>query len=473
MFTSRFATELPETCSRVMPTPLAEPYWVCWNQALAERMQLPLVANADILGVMAGTALFQGHEPIAQKYAGHQFGGWNPGLGDGRGLLLGEWLDPSGVYWEMHLKGAGKTPYSRFGDGRAVLRSSIREFLGSEALHGLGAPTTRALALAGSTEAVYRETLETGATLMRVASSHIRFGHFEWLAHRQDIDQLKALTAFTIKHHFPQCQDNADPIVSLLRAVIEQTAQMIAYWMAYGFVHGVMNTDNMSIVGETFDYGPYAFLDQTRPNAVYNHTDAEGRYAFNQQPSVAFWNLQRLAQALAPLTDSQLLAAAVSDFDQCHRKHYYELLNQRLGGSSERPIEPELLDEWLALLAAEGKDFHTPFRRLANLPLTEWPGLKDDFIDAPRFAAWCARILTQTKADETERQRQMLASNPVTVARSHHLQAVIDAAQTGNFGPLESFFAALQDPFTERAEWAHWHQPPAAAAPAPILSCSS
>ena len=473
MFTSRFATELPNNCSRVMPTPLAQPYWVCWNQALADTMQLPLVANAQLLGVMSGTALFQGHDPIAQKYAGHQFGGWNPGLGDGRGLLLGEWLDPTGVFWEMHLKGAGKTPYSRFGDGRAVLRSSIREFLGSEALHGLGAPTTRALALAGSSEQVYRETLESGATLMRVASSHIRFGHFEWLAYCQEIDQLKALTAFTIKHHFPQCQDSANPTVSFLGAVVDQTARMIAYWMAYGFVHGVMNTDNMSIVGETFDYGPYAFLDVTRPNAVYNHTDAEGRYAFNQQPAAAFWNLQRLAQALAPLTEPQLLVAAVTDFDKCYRQHYYQLLNQRLGGVSERPIEPELLDEWLALLAAEGKDFHMFFRRLADLPLTDWSGLKDDFIDAPRYSDWCGRILEQTEPDDARRQLQMLACNPVTVARSHHLQSVIDAAQAGNFAPLESLFAALQEPFSERPEWSQWHQPPAATAPAPILSCSS
>jgi uncharacterized protein YdiU (UPF0061 family) len=473
VFTSRFATELPNNGSRVMPTPLAQPYWVCWNQALADTMQLPLVANAQVLGVMSGTALFQGHDPIAQKYAGHQFGGWNPGLGDGRGLLLGEWLDPAGVYWEMHLKGAGKTPYSRFGDGRAVLRSSIREFLGSEALHGLGAPSTRALALAGSSEQVYRETLESGATLMRVASSHIRFGHFEWLAYCQEVDQLKALTAFTIKHHFPGCQGSDNPTVSFLHAVVDQTARMIAYWMAYGFVHGVMNTDNMSIVGETFDYGPYAFLDETRPNAVYNHTDAEGRYAFNQQPSVALWNLQRLAQALAPLTEPQLLAAAVTDFDKCYRQHYYHLLNQRLGGTPERPIAPALLDEWLALLAAEGQDFHIFFRRLANLPLSAWPGLEDDFIDAPRYTDWCRRILEQTEANDVQRQHQMLGCNPVTVARSHHLQTVIAAAQLGDFGPLESLFAALQEPFSERTEWREWHQAPAAAAPPPNLSCSS
>lgn len=472
MFTTRYVEELPETYSHVTPTPLDDPYWVSWNVAMAEQMQLPVQADDNILQVMAGRALFQGHQPIAQKYAGHQFGGWNPDLGDGRGLLLGEWTSDSGI-WEMHLKGAGKTPFSRFADGRAVLRSSIREYLGSEAMHALGVPTTRALAIAGSSERVQRETVETAATVMRVTPSHIRFGHFEWFSYANKPDQLKQLADYVIRHHYPDAADQTEPVLAMFSSVVERTALMVANWMAYGFVHGVMNTDNMSILGETFDYGPYAFLDTTNLNAVFNHTDDRGRYSFKRQPHVALWNLQRLAQALTPLAASDDLNEALGAYEPCFVHHYERLMSLRLGGSADYPIPRTLIDQWLGMLQSEQKDFNGSFRALSALPKSDWLSLKDDFIDRAAFESWASEMAEHIDSADERRQVGMMSVNPITIARTHHLQAVIDAAQKGDLALFESLFAALQSPYEQRDEWSRWHQPPAGSARAVVLSCSS
>ena len=473
MFTTRYFNEMPGAYSKVMPTPLADAYWVGWNAKLAEEIAWPVLPDDAMKSVMAGQGLFQGNEPIAQKYAGHQFGGWNPGLGDGRGLLLGEWVDPQQRAWEMHLKGAGKTPYSRFGDGRAVLRSSIREFLGCEALHALGVASTRALALIGSSERVYRESVEPGASLLRLTTSHIRFGHFEWFAFSQQPTQLQALVDYVIRHHYPECAQTEHPVVSFFTQVVERTAKMIAGWQAFGFVHGVMNTDNMSILGETFDYGPYAFLDNCQLQAVFNHTDETGRYAFDQQPAVGRWNLQRLAQALATLSDANDFGESLSRYDECFKNHYHALLNARLGGDPQQAIHSELLSQWITLLNAEGKDFHQWFRRLSQLPKTQWRVLADEFIDRSQYLAWCDAITVQILADDAQRMRQMQQVNPVTVARTHHLQAVIDAAHQGDFQLFESLFAALQSPFEERVPWQRWSLPPKNPDAHIELSCSS
>lgn len=473
MFTTRYATELPGTYTKVMPTPLRNPNWVCWNQTLADRLQLPAQKNAQTLSVFAGEGLFEGTDPIAQKYAGHQFGGWNPDLGDGRGLLLGEWNNAHGETWEFHLKGAGKTPYSRFGDGRAVLRSSIREFLGSEALAALGIPSTRALGVVGSTEEVLRETVEPGATIIRVSQSHIRFGHFEWFAFSDQSDALRNLVDYTLRHHFSNPKNTSVPSHTLFEMVVDNTAKMIAHWMAYGFCHGVMNTDNMSIVGETFDYGPYAFLDQTDFGAVFNHSDPQGRYAFNQQPHVGFWNLQRLAHALSVIADIEPLAEILSTYSHRYQHYYYQRLNARLGGTDDKRIATSVLDEWLSLLQDEKKDFHTEFRALSSLPLNQWMSRKDEFVDGSRYQNWCHRIVQQTNSKDDQRMAQMAGVNPATVARTHHLQAVIDAAHHGDFAPLESFFSALRSPFEEKAEWTQWHSAPDSTTQSGQLSCSS
>jgi uncharacterized protein YdiU (UPF0061 family) len=256
-------------------------------------------------------------------YSGHQFGQYNPQLGDGRGLLLGEVINRKGERWDVHLKGAGRTPYSRFGDGRAVLRSSIREYLCSEAIHALGIPTTRALCIIGSKEPVQRETRETAATLVRIADSHIRFGHFEWIFHNKPT-HLKDFADYVINRHYPDCATADKPYAALLNAIVNRTATLMAQWQLVGFAHGVMNTDNFSITGCTFDYGPYGFLDVYKPSFVCNHSDNTGRYAWNQQPSIGLWNLNALAYALSPLIDKEDIMSALQRYEGILVDYYYQ-----------------------------------------------------------------------------------------------------------------------------------------------------
>lgn len=472
MFTSRYFTELPKTCSKLLPTALDNCYWLGWNAALADEMQLPARADDGLLSVMAGKSLFQNHQPLAQKYGGHQFGVWNPELGDGRGLLLGEWQDPDNRVWEMHLKGSGRTPYSRFGDGRAVVRSSIREFLGSEAVQALGIASTRALALVGTGEQVHRETVEPGARLLRVSESHLRFGHFEWFAFANQKEQLRQLVDFTIRHHYPQVTNAQDPVLALYQQVIDRTAKMIAGWMAYGFVHGVMNTDNMSIVGETFDYGPYGFIDQTNLSAVFNHSDELGRYAFHQQPAVALWNLRCLGQALASLTNKTALTEASAAFNDAFENYYYQRMSARLVGDGDLSLPPQLVTDWLQLIQQERMDYNESFRLLTETPSSKWGSLADRFVNRDRFRGWLIRLSPHLRGDEMQRQQGMRQYNPVIIARSHHLQAVIAAAEQGDLTLFNDYLVALQHPFEEREEYQRWRSAPEDAAPV-TLSCSS
>lgn len=468
-FDTRYIRELPGTFERVTPTPVREPYWVCWNQALARELELPVEPDAEALKAFSGAGLFAGTEPIAQKYAGHQFGAWNPDLGDGRGLLLGEWRDANGRAWEFHLKGAGKTPFSRFGDGRAVLRSSIRELLASEALHALGIPTTRALALIGSQEPVQRESLESAAMLTRVTPSHIRFGHFEWFAYNNQPEQVEALVEHCLTHHFPDSSNAAE----LFTEVVERTARLIAHWMAYGFCHGVMNTDNMSIIGETFDFGPYAFLDATIPDFICNHTDVNGRYAFHRQPEVAFWNLQCLAQALASQVDSKDLKASLNRYADVYNDHFLMLMAERLGLSGVRDDDQELISDWMHRLASERRDYHLDFRALAERTPKDWAELDDHYVDRAAFQKWRAALAERRRDEPDEGMTLALSRNPVSVLRTHLAQQVIEAAKRGDNAPLQEYLAALQSPFERRADWQRWSEAPPADYQAQPLSCSS
>lgn len=472
MFTTRYRDQLTGAYSDVEPTPLADPYWVGWNEQLAEQMSIPLAPNDQVLKVLAGQAMFEGCVPIAQKYAGHQFGVWNPELGDGRGLLLGEWRANDEPSWELHLKGAGRTPYSRFGDGRAVLRSSIREFIGSEALNALGIASTRALGLIGSTEQIPRETMEPGAALLRVTQSHIRFGHFEWFAWSEQHEMLQKLVEFVVEHHFPGAANVDDPVLALYQAVLERTANMVAGWQAYGFVHGVMNTDNMSILGETFDFGPYAFLDATNLTAVFNHTDQLGRYAFHQQPSVAMWNLQRLGQALSVLSDAEKLTDILATFSDRFAHHYRHLMTRRFGGSLDSPLSLAVIEQWLHLLAREKHDFHLPFQQLTELHFSDWLLMRDQFVDRDGFTDWLEVVSDSIEPNDVERMSSMRQVNPLVVPRTHHLQRVIQQAEQGNFRPLESLLHAVQSPFSLPSDSSDWHLPPVENSSV-VLSCSS
>lgn len=460
-----FATELPWACEPVAPQPLREPRLLHLNQGLLRELGLEGVAEADWLACCGQGQPLPGMQPVAQVYAGHQFGGYSPRLGDGRALLLGEQLAPDGQRWDLHLKGAGKTPFSRFGDGRAVLRSSIREYLASEALHALGIPTTRALVLVGSDEPVYREQVESGATVLRTAPSHLRFGHFEYFAWSGQGEKIPALIDYALRHHFPELANGAE----LFTEVVRRTARLIAKWQAAGFCHGVMNTDNMSLLGLTLDYGPYGFIDAYVPDFVCNHSDSGGRYALDQQPAVGYWNLQRLAQALADQVDGDALAAALAQYEHQLMLHYSELMRARLGLETWEDEDPALFRQLFQLLAEHRVDYHLFLRRLGELTSQGgWPAsllalLPDPACWQEWLDAYRQRLIREGSKDGARKAR-MDAVNPKYVLRNALAQQVIDAAETGNMAPFERLFAALQHPFDEQPEYEdlatpvpHWY----------------
>ncbi|WP_429023555.1 protein adenylyltransferase SelO [Aeromonas allosaccharophila] len=469
-----FATELPWACESVVPQPLQQPRLLHLNRVLLAELGLGGVSEPDWIACCGEGKVLPGMQPVAQVYAGHQFGGYSPRLGDGRALLLGEQLAPDGSRWDLHLKGAGKTPFSRFGDGRAVLRSSIREYLASEALHALGIPTTRALVLLGSSEPVYREQVETGATVLRTAPSHLRFGHIEYFAWSGQGEKIPPLIDYLLHHHFPTLESGAE----LFAEVVRRTARLIAKWQAAGFCHGVMNTDNMSLLGLTLDYGPYGFIDAYVPDFVCNHSDPAGRYALDQQPAVGYWNLQKLAQALAGHVDGDALAAALAQYEQQLMLHYSELMRAKLGLAVWEDDDPALFRELFRLLAVHKVDYHLFLRRLGEVTQEgAWPASLLALLPDPLgWQAWLERYWARLVREESEdavRKVKMDAINPKYVLRNALAQQVIDAADAGDMQPFERLFDALQRPYDEQPEYE------ALATPVPAwycggeLSCSS
>ena len=469
-----FATELPWACELVAPQPLQQPRLLHLNRALLDELGLGGVSEADWIACCGEGKVLPGMQPVAQVYAGHQFGGYSPRLGDGRALLLGEQLAPDGERWDLHLKGAGKTPFSRFGDGRAVLRSSIREYLASEALHALGIPTTRALVLVGSQEPVYREQVETGATVLRTAPSHLRFGHIEYFAWSGQGEKIPQLIDYLLRHHFSELESGAE----LFAEVVRRTARLIAKWQAAGFCHGVMNTDNMSLLGLTLDYGPYGFIDAYVPDFVCNHSDPGGRYALDQQPAVGYWNLQKLAQALAGHVDGDALAAALAQYEQQLMLHYSELMRAKLGLAVWEEDDPALFRELFRLLAANKVDYHLFLRRLGEVTGEgAWSASLLALLPEPGvWQAWLERYrarLVREGSEDAVRKAQMDAINPKYVLRNALAQQVIEAADAGDMKPFERLFAALQRPFDEQPEYEDLATPAAAWYCGGELSCSS
>jgi len=473
-----FGTALP-------PRPVPEPHWVARSEDLAATLGLgPWLETPQSLAVLAGNAVAEGSRPFASVYSGHQFGVWAGQLGDGRALLLGE-IDTQAGPMELQLKGAGLTPYSRMGDGRAVLRSSIREFLCSEAMHHLGIPTTRALALVGSPLPVRRETLETAAVVTRVAPSFLRFGHLEHFAHHGLHTELKLLVDHAIERHFPACLDAARPYAALLEEVARRTATLLAHWQAVGFCHGVMNTDNMSLLGLSIDYGPFGFLDGFDPGHVCNHSDHQGRYAYARQPNVAFWNLHALAQAMLPLfaEDGEVTEAtgeAALEAIEPYRAVFAESLSARwrakLGLRSARPEDDALAQDLLRLMAAERRDFTLTWRALASLASGDEPMVRDDFIDREGFDAWAARYAARIGLEGgagPERAAHMNAINPKFVLRNHLCENAIRAAREGDFGETARLLKVLQHPFDEQLEHAAYAAHPPEWAQGLEISCSS
>jgi serine/tyrosine/threonine adenylyltransferase len=478
---------------------LPAPYWVGKSLAVAREVGLSeaWLESPALLDALSGNTRLAGTQPLASVYSGHQFGQWAGQLGDGRAILLGEVQHPnhaSGPGLEIQLKGAGPTPYSRMGDGRAVLRSSIREFLCSEAMHGLGIPTSRALCVTGSDARVRREEIETAAVVTRVAPSFIRFGHFEHFSHSDQHDQLKKLADYVIDRHYPACRTSpkfaGNAYANLLEAVSERTAAMVALWQSVGFCHGVMNTDNMSILGLTIDYGPFQFLDAYVPGHICNHSDTGGRYAFNKQPNIAYWNLYALGQALLPLIGEQELAvAALESYKTVFPAEFEARMCAKLGlaGPSAAGIEAaaadgtgaashrSLIEATLKLLAKEGVDYTIFWRRLSHhVAGASVDTVRDLFLDGAAFDAWMLqhKELT-TKQGQGLEVNLMLKTNPKYVLRNHLGEQAIRAAKLKDFTVVRDLLAVLENPFDEHPAFEAWAGFPPDWASGIEISCSS
>ena len=472
-----FAGLGPDFYTELQPRPLPSPYWVGRNRALARELGLEenWLDSAETLEALTGNQPLPGTRPLASVYAGHQFGVWAGQLGDGRAILLGELDTPQGPQ-EIQLKGAGLTPYSRMGDGRAVLRSSIREFLCSEAMQGLGIPTTRALCVTGSDAPVRRETLETAAVVTRIAPSFIRFGHFEHFSYRNQHAQLRALADYVIDRFYPACREAKQPYAALLEAVTERTAHLMAAWQAVGFCHGVMNTDNMSILGLTIDYGPFQFLDAFDPGHICNHSDNQGRYAYNKQPGIAYWNLFCLGQALLPLIgETDLALAALEPYKTIFPAALQAHMRAKLGLPDAQPEDQVLIDETFRLLAANRVDYTIFWRRLNSFtPHSGHEPVRDLFFDRESFNAWAMQYSERIAPLEPgARADLMRTSNPKFVLRNHLGEQAIQAAKNKDFSKVETLLMLVQAPFEEHPEHKELAGFPPDWAASIAISCSS
>ncbi len=468
LLSHRYADALESLTSPVLPQGLKGMRLSMVNQALASELQLDeaLWQDDTLVSLLSDPQSAWARNAIAQKYGGHQFGHWNPDLGDGRGLLLGECLDTQGAYQDLHLKGAGQTPYSRFADGRAVLRSTLREYIGSEALHALGIPSSRSLCLFSSDQTVMREAPEPGAMMIRTAPSHIRFGHFEYFFHSGEKQKLDALFEFVLHEYFSECLKSSNPHKALLRAITLRTARLIAGWQCHGFVHGVMNTDNMSIHGITFDYGPYAFMDSFEASAVFNHSDPQGRYAFDRQPGIALWNLNMLAYAFSDYCTHDDIREVLQQFEPVFLQQYETLMLHRLG-LPQTAEGRQLSNDWVALLAEEKRDYTASFRALAlHQSRDDMTPLRDNFIDRARFDTWWQRYSPLRQPGD------LLSRNPAVIPRTHLLFEIIQAAENGDFTPAKDLLDACVHPFDQRWDQHAFSLPPADNNTV-SLSCSS
>jgi uncharacterized protein YdiU (UPF0061 family) len=475
-FDNRFAQLPPAFYRKLDPTPLVAPYLVSISDDAATLLDLdPSETHSErFLNMLAGNLVPAGAEPLAMLYAGHQFGTFVPQLGDGRAILLGEIVNSKRERWTLQLKGAGETPFSRSADGRAVLRSTIREYLCSEAMHALGIPTTRALGIAGADEPVYRETPETAAVLLRLAPSHVRFGSFEVFYHRREHERLKQLADHVIEEHFPQFAGTDDVYERFLIEVIERTARLIAQWQAVGFCHGVMNTDNMSILGLTLDYGPFGFMENFNPGHICNHSDDQGRYAYENQPYIGLWNCSRLAQALTPLIDAEICNAALARYEGAFMEKHAALMRAKLGLEQALEDDGTLVNDLLALLAAHGTDYTIFFRTLSSDQLH---AARDLMVDRTAFDAWAARYTARLAAEssnDAERRARMNAVNPKYVLRNHLAQIAIEKAEKHrDFSEIDRLLALLQHPFDEQPAFEAYAAAPPDWARDIEVSCSS
>jgi len=480
-FANSFAGLPAAFYTRLAPTPLPAPYLVAASEQAAQLIGLapPACAGEDFLQTFSGNRAAADSQSLAAVYSGHQFGVWAGQLGDGRAILLGDVAASDGGRLELQLKGSGATPYSRMGDGRAVLRSSIREYLCSEAMAALGTPTSRALSVIGSDQLAMRERPETTAVVTRMAPSFVRFGSFEHWYYNNRREELKTLADYVIANFYPELQAAGNPYQALLAEVTRRTAQLMAQWQAVGFMHGVMNTDNMSILGLTLDYGPFGFMEAYDPRHICNHTDQQGRYAYNQQPQIGHWNCFALGQALLPLIGSvEETEAALANYQAIYGAKLDELLHAKLGLASHQPDDDKLLDAMFALMQGSHVDFTLFFRRLGNLRLDGGgdEALRDLFIDRAAFDAWAlqyrARLQLENSQDRS-RKLAMDASNPKYVLRNYLAQTAIERAQEKDFSEVRKLQQILENPFDEQPQHAQYAELPPDWARGLEVSCSS
>jgi uncharacterized protein YdiU (UPF0061 family) len=481
---NRFARLPNDYYSRVEPTPLREPTLLHFNEDTAQLIDLdPAQAQRpEFAQIFSGSRALPGGEPLAMLYAGHQFGQWVSQLGDGRAILIGQVRNARGESWDLQLKGAGPTPYSRFADGRAVLRSSVREYLCGEAMHGLGIPTTRALCLVTSPEPVRRETMETAAVVCRMAPSHVRFGSFEVFYYRDQHDKLRPLADHVIAEHFPQ---HIGDYAAWLGEVITRTATLMAQWQTVGFCHGVMNSDNMSILGLTLDYGPYGFMDGFASSHICNHSDEGGRYAYDRQPMIGHWNCSRLLQATLPLLSDapekavEIANSLLEQFPPCYAKAVTARWRAKLGLRETRDEDPELINRFLSILDRGHSDFTRSFRHLSRLRTDTDAlaiGIRDEIADLEAFDAWVTEYRTRLRAessDDAERALRMNTVNPKYVLRNHLAQVAIEKAQQGDATEIDRLFKLLRRPFEEHAQYEAYAAEPPPSARHIEVSCSS
>lgn len=458
---------LPEAFyTRLNPVPVREPKLVVFNTSLAKFLGL----NPDVLkgdegaAVFAGNVIPEGAEPLAQAYAGHQFGSFTM-LGDGRAILLGEQMTPKGERFDIQYKGSGKTPFSRQGDGRAALGPMLREYIISEALHALDIPTTRSLAVVTTGEPVFRETILQGSILTRTATSHIRVGTFEYAAARGNPNEIRTLADYTIRRHFPDLSTNDNPYLALIEAVMERQASLVARWLMVGFIHGVMNTDNTAICGETIDYGPCAFMDAYDPDTVFSSIDQNGRYAYDRQPQITQWNLARFAETLLPLIhqDPQkavsMATKAITGFSDIFHRYWLTGMRKKLGLFNQEADDGALVQNLLECMHRYGADFTNTFRDLSSGSLSEASVFQHmDFVHW--FERWRARLKRQPDAWEASRQL-MITHNPATIPRNYRVEEALAAAvEQADYSVMEKLLDVLSKPFQDPPQTAGYHLPP-------------
>ena len=478
-FNPRYAALNPKLYHVQQPSPLHGAKAGHFNEALADELQWSNEDKANWIEICSGQKTFAEFEPLAMVYAGHQFGQWAGQLGDGRGLLIGQIINQQGQTIDLHLKGAGSTPYSRMGDGRAVLRSVIREYLAGHALNALGVASSHAVGFTTSTQGVQRETLELGAMLLRTSDCHIRFGHFEWI-NQYAPELLAEFTQKCIEWHYPECLQAEQPILAFAQAVIERTAIMIANWQLVGFAHGVMNTDNLNITGSTLDFGPYGFMERFRPNWINNHSDYQGRYTYQNQPSIGHWNLWTWLNSLVPLAApeqkeqfKQDLSKCLEQFESIFLQQYGQRLCQKMGLPHFHKDSLDCSFAFLGILQSEQLDYTQSFIRLQN---KEYKTVRDDCLDLRQFDAFLHQYQEIRKTqDRDELDRVMQSANPHYILRNHMAQKAIALAERGDLSEVDRLFKLLHQPFQKQPDI----EQPEDLAPLPsdvpevMVSCSS